>query len=152
MASDKSRRKAEAPEGLIADPSKIPLEEPEGGVFEAYSNVVNMNWTLTDVRLRFSELIQVPDDDRPTWENQHGILLERASITIPWLQAKALRDMLDGILKNYEEINGELKPPKLPARPAGASGPSAPKPDPELPGEILRKPRRAFDLEGFKEQ
>jgi len=25
---------------------------PERGVFETYSNVVNMNWTLTDVRIR----------------------------------------------------------------------------------------------------
>jgi hypothetical protein len=104
-------------QGLVGDLSKIPLQEPEDGVFEAYSNVVNLNWTLTDVRIRFAELIQVPDDDRPNWENQHGVLLERAAITVPWHQAKMLRDMLDGVIKNYETINGELKAPKLPNRP-----------------------------------
>ena len=117
MASDEHRSNAEALQGLVGDLGKVPLEEPEDGVFEAYANVVNMNWTLTDVRMRFAELIQVPDEDRPNWENQHGILLERAAVTIPWYQAKLLRDMLDGVIKNYEEINGELKVPKLPARP-----------------------------------
>jgi len=112
----KIKNKSEAPEGMI-DLGRLPLEEPEDGLFEAYSNVVNMNWTLTDVRLRFAELIQVPDDDRPNWENQHGVLLERAAITIPWYQAKALLNMLAGIIKNYEEINGEIKQLKLPARP-----------------------------------
>jgi hypothetical protein len=118
MPSEKPKHIAEAPQGLVGDLGKIPLEQPEDGVFEAYSNVVNTNWTLTDVRIRFAELIQVPDDDRPTWENQHGILLERVAVTIPWYQAKVLRDVLDGIVKNYESINGELKPLKLPNRPA----------------------------------
>jgi hypothetical protein len=116
MASKDPRSSAEAPEGTL-DLNKLPLEEPEGGLFEAYSNVVNMNWTLTDVRIRFAELIQVPDEDRPTWENQHGILLERAAITMSWHQAKYLLNMLAGLIKNYEEINGEIKQLRLPARP-----------------------------------
>jgi hypothetical protein len=51
----------------------------------------------------------------PNWENQHGVLLERVAVTIPWYQAKVLHDMLTGILKNYEAVNGELKAPKLAA-------------------------------------
>lgn len=117
MPSDKPRSKAEATAGSLVDLNKVPIEEPEDGLFEAYANVVNMNWTLYDVRIRFAELIQVPDDDRPTWQNQHGVILERVAITLPWHQAKSLRDMLDGLIKNYEEINGELKPINLPARP-----------------------------------
>jgi len=115
--SDEKRDNAQAGPGSLLDLSKLPLEEPSDGVFEAYSNVVNMNWTLYDVRLRFAELIQVPDEDRPTWENQHGIVLERVAVTMPWHQAKILRDMLDGIVRNYETINGELVPIKLPNRP-----------------------------------
>jgi hypothetical protein len=114
MAEERS--KAEAPPESTIDLSKLPLESPDEGVFEAYANVVNLNWTLYDLRIRFAELIQVPDDDRPNWENQHGVVLERAAITLPWHQVKSLRDMLDGIVKNYEEINGVLKPIKLPAR------------------------------------
>jgi hypothetical protein len=110
-----AKPEAEAP--INIDLSKIPLEQPEDGMFEAYSNVVNMNWTLYDVRIRFAELLQVPDEDRPNWENQHGVLLERVAVTIPWHQAKLLRDSLDGVIKNYEAINGELKQIRLPARP-----------------------------------
>jgi len=109
-----AKPEAEAP--INIDLSKIPLEQPEDGIFEAYSNVVNMNWTLYDVRIRFAELLQVPDEDRPNWENQHGVLLERVAVTIPWHQAKFLRDLLDGVIKNYEAINGELKQVRLPAR------------------------------------
>ena len=100
------------------DLKTLPLEEPEEGVFYAYANVVNFNWTLTDVRLRFAELLSVPDDNNPVWDAQRGIILERASITIPWIQAKNIRDMLDGLVKNYEALNGELKPAKLPSPPA----------------------------------
>lgn len=114
MATDHQKSSAEATGGHV-DLARTPLEEPQDGVVEAYANVVNMNWTFYDVRLRFAELIQVPDEDRPTWENQHGVLLERVAVTIPWHQAKLLRNLLDGVVKNYEEINGELKPIKLPA-------------------------------------
>jgi hypothetical protein len=113
MATEDKQHQAEAP--LNIDLQKLPLEEPEDGVFEAYANIVNMNWTLYDVRIRFGELIQVPDSDRPTWENQHGIVLERVAVTLPWHQAKYLRDILDGVIKNFEQINGELKSLKLAA-------------------------------------
>ncbi len=125
MASEDPKSKAEAPAASLMDLNRVPLEEPEDGVFEAYANVVNTNWTLYDVRLRFAELIQVPDDDRPTWENQHGVVLERVAVTIPWHQAKLLRDLLDGIVKNYETINGELKAIKLPARAELPANPGA---------------------------
>ena len=100
------------------DLSLTPLEESEDGVFQAYANVVNMDWTLYDIRIRFGELMQVPNDEDPSWKNQHAIVLERAAIRMPWHQAKNLRDLLDGILKNYEAINGELVPIKLPNAPA----------------------------------
>jgi hypothetical protein len=119
MASEESKSKAkpEAEASYNVDLGKIPLEQREDGIFEAYSNVVNMNWTLYDARIRFAELLQVPDEDRPNWESQHGVLLERVSVTNPWRQAKVLRDSLDGVIKNYEAINGELKQIRLPARP-----------------------------------
>jgi len=77
-----------------------------------------MDWTLYDVRIRFGELMQVPNDDDPSWKNQHGIVLEKAAIRLPWHQAKTLRDLLVGLINNYEAINGELVPIKLPAAPS----------------------------------
>jgi hypothetical protein len=103
----------EAPASTNLDLRYVPLEEPEDGVFIAYSNLVNLDWTLYDVRLRFAELTQVPDDDSPTWVNQHNILLERVAVRLPWHQAKLLRDMLTGLIRNYEAANGELRPIKL---------------------------------------
>jgi hypothetical protein len=107
--------KAKAQNLQSVDLTKIPLEQPEDGVFSVYSNIVNLDWTLYDVRLRFGELIQVPDDANPSWENQHGVVLETAAVRLPWHQAKLLRNMLDQVVRNYEEVNGELKPITLPA-------------------------------------
>ena len=73
----------------------LPSRDREGNATRfSHKNVVNGNWTLYDIRIRFSELIQVADDERPTWENQHGILLERVAVTMSWHQAKHLRDLL----------------------------------------------------------
>src|SRR5437879_1895558 len=33
----------------------LPLEQPEAGVFDAYANVVDADWSLTDVTLRFMQ-------------------------------------------------------------------------------------------------
>jgi uncharacterized protein DUF3467 len=111
--SEEKQQKPQSNIGMIPDLRKVPLETPEDGVFYAYGNVVNMNWTLTDVQFRFAELIQVPNDESPTWENQHGILLERVAVTVPWYQAKVLLDMLTKVVHNYEAVNGELKAPVL---------------------------------------
>jgi hypothetical protein len=90
--------------------STVPLLETEEGVFQAYANVVNMDWTLLDLRLRFGELTQDTDPEKPTWANQHSVIWERAAITMPWHQVKTLSKMLSDIVRSYEELNGELKP------------------------------------------
>jgi hypothetical protein len=97
------------------DLSTVPLEQPEDGVFAAYSNLVNLDWTLYDIRIRFAELLQVPNDESSTWADQHPVMFERAVVTLPWHQAKLLCNSLAGVIQNYEALNGELKPIKLPA-------------------------------------
>jgi Protein of unknown function (DUF3467) len=98
------------------DLSQAPLVEPDDGMFETYSNVVNLNWTLHDVRFRFAELKQqAKADSRGTWKDQEPVILERVAVTMPWYQAKYLHQMLGDLIRNYEELNGELRTIKLPA-------------------------------------
>src|SRR5262245_10051220 len=95
--------------------AELPVLEPECGSADVYANVVNLNWTLYDVRIRFAELIQEPiDTENPTWGALTGVILERAQVTIPWHQAKLLQQMLADLVQKYEEANGELKAIKLP--------------------------------------
>jgi hypothetical protein len=116
MDTENNKNSAESTKYL--DLNITPMEEPEDGVFAAYANVVNMDWTLYDLRIRFGELMQVPNPDSPSWKNQHNIILDRVAVRLPWHQAKNLRDMLIAIIKNYEAVNGELVPIKLPDAPA----------------------------------
>lgn len=98
----------------ILDISKLPTREARGGAYRGYANIVSTDWTLTDVQLRFFALMYGPNPDSPIYSNQSGIIEERASMTIPWHQAKVLRDMLADAVAAYESANGELRPLKLP--------------------------------------
>lgn len=97
------------PQGEPAVP--IPWIEPEDGICEEYSNFININWTLFDVRIRFGQV--VPNREDPA-DRARLVISERAAITMPWGQAKALRDMLIDMVKKYETVNGELTIPTLP--------------------------------------
>jgi Protein of unknown function (DUF3467) len=86
------------------------IPDPEG-IGEIYSNLVHLNWTLYDVRIRFGQVIPNPavQPDKAGWA-----VLEYAAATIPWGQAKILRDMLAEAVHRYEALNGEIAVPKLP--------------------------------------
>ncbi|HTS26180.1 MAG TPA: DUF3467 domain-containing protein [Bryobacteraceae bacterium] len=99
-----------------ADP-ELPLEVPEDGIFEAYANIVDADWSLTDVTLRFMLLAYGPREDGSTTKNRELIVLEKANITIPWWHTKVLANMLTNLIQSYEATNGELKEPKLTPRP-----------------------------------
>jgi hypothetical protein len=94
---------------------KVPLVEPEGGRADVYSNIVNLNWTAADVRIRFMELLQASSDSEKTIAAQRAILMERAAVTMAWHQAKVLRDLLHTAVSKYEELNGEMRIPTLPS-------------------------------------
>src|SRR5579862_2265178 len=98
-----------------AEPAALPLEEPENGIFETYANVVDVDWSLTDVTLRFMQITYVPKDEEATTQNRELIILEKANITIPWWHAKVTAGMLADLVKAYEAANGELNHPTLPS-------------------------------------
>jgi len=98
------------------DPA-VPLLEFEGGAFESYSNLIDADWSLTDVTIRFMQITFAPREDGPTSDNREIAHLEKANITIPWIQAKLLAGLLTKLVASYEATNGELKQPKLAPRP-----------------------------------
>jgi hypothetical protein len=90
-----------------------PLEHPEDGLFETYANAVDADWTLTDVTLRFMQLVYAPKAEGATISNRELITLEKANITIPWWVAKISAEMLLRLVQAHESVNGEIKKPEL---------------------------------------
>jgi hypothetical protein len=111
MSEDSDNRKERKP---ILDTADLPVEAALGGVYRNYANIVTLDWTLTDVQLRFSALMFRPDPENPINSKQRGVIEERACILLPWHQAKILRDFLRDVVAAYENVNGELRPITLP--------------------------------------
>src|SRR5713101_5673363 len=109
MADEQSKPTPETSTGKAA-PS-IPWIEPEEGICEVYSNFHHLNWTLYDVRIRFAQI--TPNPEQPP-EAAGWAISEQAAVTMPWGQAKLLRDMLTEAIQRYEKLNGEITTPKLP--------------------------------------
>lgn len=93
----------------------LPLEASGGGIFETYANVIDADWSLTDVTLRFMQIVYVPKDDGATTKNRELVIVEKANITIPWRSAKVTAILLANLVQSYEAVNGELKQPILPS-------------------------------------
>ncbi len=87
---------------------KIPLVKSEDGVCEVYSNFIDANWSLFDVRLRFGQIVPAPIGSDHPFDAE-----ERAAIMIAWPEAKILRDIMIDVVRRFEETNGEIKPLKL---------------------------------------
>ena len=115
------------PESKNPPEAALPLEHPEEGIYETYANAVDADWTLTDVTLRFMQLVYTPKDEGATVSNREMIILEKANITIPWWTAKIGAQTLARLVEAYEAVNGELKKPELArlAEPTPSSAPDA---------------------------
>ena len=83
----------------------------ENGVYSGYSDYLYMNWTSLVIRIRFGQI--VPDPQDPPEKSRFAIE-EHSTITMPWYQAKVLRDLLINSIQRYEKVNGEIKLPVLP--------------------------------------
>ncbi|MDA1316188.1 MAG: DUF3467 domain-containing protein [Acidobacteria bacterium] len=70
------------------------------GFIEIYVNNANAGFSFQDLRLIFSQV--VIDRDNPYVE-------DRAAITMNWEHAKALRDLLDRLVSQYETDVGEIR-------------------------------------------
>src|SRR2546426_548610 len=55
--------------------------EPAGGTIYIYANLVQLTWTLVDLKIRFGELTKIGP-------NGHNTVTERAVATMAWAEAK----------------------------------------------------------------
>jgi hypothetical protein len=89
---------------------------------DVYSNQIALFWSAHDLRILFSQVIVGPADPmgpngRPgEWSNQktEALAENRAAVTISWLHAKSLAQMLTYAVRSYEKVNGEIGQPACP--------------------------------------
>jgi hypothetical protein len=95
---------------MANEPIKFPWVKPKDGAPEIYCNYLHAGWTLFDVRLVMGQLVPLSDD-----LDSQFVAEQRAAVTMAWPEAKVLRDMLSDLVARFEEVNGEIKPLKLPS-------------------------------------
>jgi Protein of unknown function (DUF3467) len=85
---------------------------PPQGILEAYSNYINVNWGIFDMRIRFGQLVPVSGESETPNTAPERVVEERVAVTLAWGEVRVLADLLNDSLKKYEEANGEM--PKIP--------------------------------------
>ncbi len=76
--------------------------EPEGGTKYIYANLVQITWTVVDLKIRFAELTKIDANGRST-------ITEHAVATMAWSEVKTLLNFLQNAVTAYEQLNGEIK-------------------------------------------
>jgi len=114
------KRKNSKPQ-IQAEPASpnVTIVEPQGGTVYFYANLVQLTWTLVDLKIRFAELTKVEADG-------HNTVIERAVATMAWAEAKTLLNFLQKTVADYEKLNGEIKiAPELKLPPGIIPSPTA---------------------------
>jgi len=78
------------------------------GIVEIYANLVDANWTLHDVRMRFAQIVPNTRGSEPAFRAE-----ERAAVTVSWGYAKTISQLLADLIRRYEDVNGEIQTPKI---------------------------------------
>ena len=95
------------PEAKTIEDKFIFTPSPDG-VVEIYANLVDANWTLHDVRMRFAQIVPNPPGSEKVFRAE-----ERAAVTVSWGYAKTISQVLADLIRRYEEANGEIQTPKI---------------------------------------
>jgi hypothetical protein len=80
---------------------KMEMATPEGGMTYIYSNHIRVGYSVADLRILFGELTDVTPEKYT--------ITERTQVTMTWLQAKILLDILSNHIAAYEKHNGPIK-------------------------------------------
>lgn len=98
-----------ADEEIKTEGRKFPFVKPDDGIFQVYSNYIDLAWTFFDVTLRFAQVVPLPTaQGEGKFEAE-----ENARVTIAWPEAKVLAGMLTDVVSRFERVNGEIQPLKL---------------------------------------
>ena len=81
---------------------RVPIEftEPKDGAPFLYANYVQVQPTQYDIRIVFGEVVDVNDT--------RVVVQKRANVTVSWLEANVLQQILATQLQKYQEKNGPL--------------------------------------------
>jgi hypothetical protein len=90
----------------LPQPVATYIEAPD--VCEVYSNSLNINWSLFDVRIRFAQIKPIVGQAETPGKPPERKIEDKAAVVLAWAQAKNLRDMLTEAVKRYETVNGEI--------------------------------------------
>ena len=93
----------------MSEDKKPPIEwiKPPEGIPEYYANMVNIMWSLDDVRFKIGQLVDGPKNPTPGADFR-AVALASAGVTLSWRNAKLLRDDLIQLIDSYEKVNGEI--------------------------------------------
>ena len=104
-------------------------EQPEVRYADYYANMVNFGTTLWDMILRFGQVM----------DRGEGEAFEpRVSVTLPWLQIKAMSIYLQLNLFAYEQQYGKINVPRH-LLPSFTPGPETTDPNIRAHAEILQQ-------------
>jgi hypothetical protein len=92
----------------VAPQRKIEFVTPPEGLTRFYANNIAMGSSKFDVRIVFGEIRDVTETT--------AIVDNRFQVTLAWAAAKLLGDFLQANVKAFEELNGPIKLPKIPAK------------------------------------
>lgn len=109
--SNEAKINIEAPE--TPQPPIRAYTTPPNGILETYSNYINANWGVMDVRIRFGQLTPVSGEAEGS-KPPERVVVERVAVTLAWPEVIVLRNILSECIERYEKTNGELKIPTLP--------------------------------------
>ncbi|HTS47939.1 MAG TPA: DUF3467 domain-containing protein [Bryobacteraceae bacterium] len=88
--------------------TNVEYVEPDDGRLIVYANNVMWGVTSYDVRLLFGELLEIDPK-----ENK-AVIEQRVQVTMSWLQAKQLLEILQGKIAAYEAKNGVIDTKMVP--------------------------------------
>jgi hypothetical protein len=117
MSVDDTKPSGDAAKAAV-EPPKVDknikeFRQPPEGIREIYTNLIQITWTMFDIRLRLAQVIPTSMKVEDSAEIKGFAALEKAGVTMAWPEAKLLRNMLTDAVERYEKANGEIKPLKL---------------------------------------